>query len=390
MENFKILDYSGWKRVFEQSEATAGSNPVTDELIKSAPIVKGDPSKKKVGLLQELLRKAGLLKGTGGPLKNGVDGDFGGGTETALTNFIGKPTIDKGDGELLNTKIAEKGIDQNEVLKNWETFGNAIGLVMTDQGVLQDAYDKYYSKKGGFPTPSGNLRDDVVSYIYFKEGGITDDPDDSGPASDPMPFTYDTSTKKLTDSKGKAVTLSGLVPKKTKSILNNTYSSKKWHTNKGITWNAWKSRASGSDLEKAKSWLTLGKEDVSKKYFDRYFTPAMSEIGGATNSELANHFIGMVRWGTGNASGYIKNYLNPALKQAGITKTGKDGINEALAKLGEKKTLDIMTKARLDNFESIGKANPSKQKYVKGWSNSKLNFHNTFVNNYANKETGIT
>ena len=388
MENFKILDYSGWKRVFEQAEIT-GSNPVTDELIKNAPIAKGDPSKKKVGLLQELLRKAGLLKGTGGPLKNGVDGDFGGGTERALTGFIGKPTIEKGDAELLNTKIADKGIDQKEVLKNWEIFGNAIGLVMTDQGVLQDLYNKYYSKKTGFPTPSGSLRDDVVSYIYFKEGGITDDQDDSGPASDPMPFTYDTSTKKLTDSKGKTVTLSGLVPSKTKSTVTGTYSSDKWHTNRGVTWGAWKGKSSGSDIEKAKSWLSIDKEAVAKKYFDSYFTPAMSEIGGATNSELANHFIGMVKWGSGNTYGYMKNYLNPALKQAGIRKTGKDGINEALAKLGEKKTLDIMTKARLDNFEGIGKASPSKQKYVKGWSNSSLNFHNTFVNNYADKETTV-
>ena len=386
MENFKILDYSGWKRVFEQSKVT-GSNPVTDELIKNAPIAKGDPSKKKVGLLQELLRKAGLLKGTQGPLKNGVDGDFGGGTETALTNFIGKPTVEKDDAELLNTKIAEKGIDQKEVMKNWEIFGNAIGLVMTDQGVLQDMYNRYYSKKAGFPTPSGSLRDDVVSYIYFKEGGITDDPDDSGPASDPMPFTYDTGTKKLTDSKGKTVTLSGLVPRKTKSMVTGTYSSKKWHTNRGVTWNAWKGKSSGSDIEKAKAWLTIDKEAVAKKYFDSYFSRAMSEIGGETNSELANHFIGMVRWGSGNASSYMKKYLNPALKEAGIEKTGKDGINEALTKLGEKKTLDIMTKARLDNFEDIGKESPAKQKYVKGWSNSSLNFHNTFVNNYANKET---
>lgn len=387
MENFKILSYSGWKRVFEQSETAAGSNPVTDELIKNAPIAKGDPSKKKVGLLQELLRKAGLLKGTQGPLKNGVDGDFGGGTEKALTGFIGKPTIEKDDAELLNTKIAEKGIDQKEVLKNWEIFGNAIGLVMTDQGVLQDMYNRYYSKKSGFPTPSGSLRDDVVSYIYFKEGGITDDQDDSGPASDPMPFTYDTGTKKLTDSAGKTAMLSGLVPRKTKSNVTGTYSSKKWHTNRGVTWNAWKGKGSGSDIEKAKAWLTIDKEAVAKKYFDSYFTRAMSEIGGATNSELANHFIGMVRWGSGNASNYVKNYLNPALREAGIEKTGKDGINEALAKLGEKKTLDIMTKARLDNFENIGKANPAKQKYVKGWSNSGLNFHNTFVNNYADKET---
>ena len=361
--------------------AIATSTPATDELIKAAPLKKGGGNKRVNGLLQNLLKRVGLLKGTSGPRKDGVDGDFGGGTQAALEGFIGKPVLEPGDKAVLDTRIQEAGVDQAELVEDWLDWGELAGMVMRDQGALQAAYDTYFSKKAGFPQASGDLDADIASYIYFKEGGITDDPDDTDPARNPMPFRYDTATGVLT-ADGKEIKLGGLIPKQTKSRVTGGTASDKWHTNRGITWATWSGSEQGTPLEKAKRWLTVDKARVAQKYYDKYFTPAIAEAGGSTGSRLADHWFGMVKWGSGNVKSYLP-HLKSELEAVGIQQENSAGVKEAIQKLGEQEALGLMIKARINHFKAMGKP-----QYLTGWSNSALNFHNTFVNHYAAKQEG--
>jgi hypothetical protein len=374
-------DFSDWQHSLRLWEQAVAATPATDELIKAAPLMKGGQNKRANGLLQNLLKRAGFLKGSSGPRKDGVDGDFGPGTQLALRGFIGKDTLEPGDKEELDNRVMKLGIDQQELVQSWLDWGKVAGTVMQDQGALQAVYDKYFSKKVGFPQATGNLDADVASYIYFKEGGITDDPDDTGPAKNPMPFKYDTATGVLTAG-GKAIKVEGLVPNKTKSRVTGGTASNKWHTNRGITWASWSGTETGSLLKKAKDWLTVDKARVAQKYYDKYYGPAIAEAGGSTGSGLADHWLGMVKWGSGNVKIYLP-YLKKELDAVGIQERGSAGVKQAIQKLGEKEALDLMIKARINQFEAIGQKSPGKQKYVKGWSNSAMNFHNTFVNHYA-------
>lgn len=377
-----IKSYKKW--VLTESEEAI--NPVASKLATFGTIKKGSNDTKAVSLLQTMLVKTGFLKGKQGPLKNGVDADFGGATETALNNFIGKTFFTPDDATIVSNKLNTINVNSQDIFDTWKNYDVARLKSMNlsgDQGILQDYYSKFYSKKGGFPTPSGSLKDDIYAYIYFKEGGMTDDPDDSGPASDPMPFYYNSESKKIYNpSSKKWEQLSGeLLPAKTKAFQPDDskypYRSNKWHTNRGITWSAWKSKGSGSDFDKAKKWLTVDREEVAQKYLNDYYNPAVASYG--TTSELANHFLGLVRWGggPGGLNSYMKNYIGPALKKLGL----KD-LNDALSKKGERWTLDMMVKYRLDHLYNISQL-PDKGKYLKGWSNSKLNFHQVFVNYYA-------
>ena len=119
-----------WQQALEQFDmntamkqmpgsTSSAATPATDELIKAAPLKKGGANKRVNGLLQNLLKRVGLLKGTSGPRKDGVDGDFGGGTQAALEGFIGKPSLEPGDKEILDTKIQEAGVDQAELVQDW-------------------------------------------------------------------------------------------------------------------------------------------------------------------------------------------------------------------------------------------------------------------------------
>lgn len=388
-----ILNYKDWNVLTEaispEDLASETPTPVTDILIKSAPIKQGSSDIKAVELVQTLLVSAGFLSGNYGPLKNGVDGDFGGGTSTALTNFLGKGYVDKSDYDLLNTKIEDSNLDQGAVISSYDEYVTAKRKksgITTDQGMLQDHYDKYYSKKYSFPTPSGNLNNDIISYIYHKEGGMTDDQHDEKPAKNPMPFSYDSKNKKLKVNGTWIKVKDSDLPAITKSKVTGNYISNKWHTNRGIIWATWKSSTSGSLKDKAIRWLNISKEDLSKKYYKLFHKKALSEHG-ETSSDLANHLLGLIRWGSGpgGLNWYVDTFLKEQLDSVEVST-----VDECISKYGERITLDLMIKARMNHYSEIVKRNNSKGIYLKGWSNSFLNFHQTFVNHYANNDISST
>ena len=345
------------------------------ELEDSLPLVKKSPKKVKVALLQTVLKNAGLLKGKSGPLGDGVDGDFGGKTESALKEFIGKESLKTTeDLDEVDTQVEEKGIAIEDVFSDYDLFKTErkkqLGLPLENQGILQTDYDSFFSKKSGFPSPSGDINDDIFKYVSFKEGGITDDPRDTSPSKSPMPYLYNTQTRELT-FEGQVYKVGGTnLPPATKSTRNGTYASDLWHTNRGIVWKYWgKHTRNMSPLDRAKAWLNMTDDNVKMVYRNAY--NVATKNGTLTKSDIANHFLGLIVWGSGNTERFFK-ILNPMLRKEGYAT-----IDALIDGVSERRALDLMVKARLQEFKNIGKP-----VYLKGWSNSILNFHNTYVNHY--------
>lgn len=357
---------------WEEEEDTRS---IGGELEDSLPLVKNSKKKVKVAFLQTILKRAGLLKGKSGPLADGVDGDFGGKTEAALKEFIGKGSLKTTeDIDEVDTQVEEKGLKVDEIFSDYGSFKTErkkqLGLPLENQGVLQQDYDNFFSKKSGFPSPSGNINDDVFKYVSFKEGGITDDPRDTSPSKSPMPYLYNTQTRELTLD-GQVYKVAGThLPPETKSIRNETYASDLWHTNRGIVWKYWGGHTKNmSALDRAKAWLNMTDENVKMVYKNAY--NKATKNGTLTKSYIANHFLGLIIWGSGNTERFFK-ILNPMLKEEGYAT-----IDAVIDGVSERRALDLMVKARLQEFKDIGKP-----VYLKGWSNSVLNFHNTYVNHY--------
>ena len=364
---------------WEEEEDTRS---IGGELEDSLPLVKKSKKKVKVAFLQTVLKNAGLLKGKSGPLKDGVDGDFGGKTEEALKKFIGKVSLKTTeDLEEVDTKVEEEGIEIEEIFSDYDSFKTErkkqLGLPLENQGVLQADYDNFFSKKSGFPSPSGNINDDIFKYVSFKEGGITDDPRDTSPSKSPMPYLYNTESKEL-EYNGKIYVISGTnLPPVTESKISSGYASNRWHTNRGIVWKYWgKHTKAMSELDRVKAWINMTDDNVKMVYKNAFNWATKN--GTATKSDIANHFLGLIVWGSGNTERFFK-ILNPLLKEEGYST-----INDVIDGVSERHALDLMVKARLQEFRNIGKP-----VYLKGWSNSVLNFHNTYVNHYlplASKE----
>jgi hypothetical protein len=115
-----IRNYSSWRKVNEATSEVV--NQIVSKLSEFGDLKKGQ-NNKGVILLQTALLDAGLLKSKGGPLKNGVDGDFGGNTEAALKSLIGKSEyLPATDSDALGSGMESTGKDFSNTISNWESF----------------------------------------------------------------------------------------------------------------------------------------------------------------------------------------------------------------------------------------------------------------------------
>jgi hypothetical protein len=313
-----------------------------------------------------------------------IDGDFGTTTEKSLKDFIGKNSLDVEDtdilkssmldpnkkGELLKTektyvgtidKFNEKSVEKQEELKK-KGF-NLEGL--TDE--FKEYFLNWWKHDKKLDVSGDDLKNDILKYITKKEGGITDTTTDTASKGKYMPHKYDTKTRILTYD-GKQHKLSGEnLPKPTKSkIYDNSYSSDRWHTNRGAIWKYYIDKKGGDTLENAKKWLNFSDEDVYNYYIDNYFSDKFSD------NDLVNHFLGLVTWGSGpggrnklvsNIKSYFENY-------------GGD-IDKAIKTIGLPAVFDVLISMRLEQF--IGYNQP---KNTGGWVNSLLNFYYYFKDKY--------
>jgi hypothetical protein len=192
-----IKNYTGWRKIYEDEE-TSPVDKVVSTLDAFGELKKGTSEKNGALLLQTLLKNAGKLTGTTGPAGDGIDGNFGPGTESALVSLIGKtaysPAVDSGS---LKTEMTLSGKDFSNTLTEWQSIkakifpSKTISAVM-HKGVAADDYGKsigitdktsvnFQSYKTGIKLlslpasgPIGNIEDSAWANLNVPTRGIPD------------------------------------------------------------------------------------------------------------------------------------------------------------------------------------------------------------------------
>ena len=183
--------------------------------------------------------------------------------------------------------------------------------------------------------PTGNLLNDFVKFIQLKEGGLSRDKTDSASAN-PSPYR--------------------LIGK------DGVYHSD-WHTNKGVTYEAFKKLS--SKLGYINNEVNFSTMPI-KIWFDIFSAGYYAPFKNLTKSELINLYLSSWAWGSG--TGGAKNLL----KKIGIN------INEMINSKGENYTLAFLVTERIKFFERLVIAKPQNQKFLQGWKNSALSFYKNF------------
>jgi hypothetical protein len=181
---------------------------------------------------------------------------------------------------------------------------------------------------------TGNLEKDIVSFIKLKEGGLTDNPNDSASKNVVgVPYTF----------KGKTTD--------------------KWHTNKGITWAVFKSYAPKLGYAADPNLFYQMPDDVWLKiYKEIYYKP----FANLTTSPLINYYVSLWAWGSGVGG------ANALIKKLGTS------INDYLQKHGEKQALLMLIKARIAFYERLIQQKPQNKVFLQGWVNSAISFFKNF------------
>jgi peptidoglycan hydrolase-like protein with peptidoglycan-binding domain len=182
-----INNYTGWRKLYESSESIES---VVSKLSGMGEIKKGDKDTDGVILLQTILKDSGVLTGKTGPLKDGVDGDFGGGTEGALKGFIGKTSFNsESDGESISSSMESTGRDYSNTIENFNTvktkieeiklgpmifgirsneYGKSIGIDDKSEGEYSEFKDLNLPKSG----PIGDIHKSAWANLNVPTRGI--------------------------------------------------------------------------------------------------------------------------------------------------------------------------------------------------------------------------
>lgn len=187
---------------------------------------------------------------------------------------------------------------------------------------------------------TGNLGNDVASYIKLKEGGLTDNPADSA-SKFPTGVTY-------TGKDG---------------ATGKTKTTDKWHTNKGITWQTFKAYADKLGYKgDAETFYAMPDDVWLKIYNEIYYKP----FANLTKSPLINYYISLWAWGSG--VGGAKNLL----------KKIETPLNDMIDKVGEQKTLALLIDARIKFYDRLIEKEPKNAQFRQGWRNAALSFYKNF------------
>lgn len=137
-----IKNYSIWRNLNEASSSDAVQS-VVSKLSEFGELKKGIRGSEGVGLLQTALVDAGYLVAKGGPLNNGVDGDFGGNTETALKKLIGATKFTSSDSSDMQNKLIETGRDFSSTLDTWNSFVTLFNEARFGTKIYGEYADRY-------------------------------------------------------------------------------------------------------------------------------------------------------------------------------------------------------------------------------------------------------
>jgi hypothetical protein len=342
--------------------------------------------------LQAILKELGFLKSKSGPLKNGITCYFNGETQKALNSLSGINRIDLSNpndilifkealidsGKLYNKNFAKNILDVKE--KSLKAKKPELKPYI-DTGLTLPYYDKQWKEEGSFDYKlklTGDIIKDMYIFNSKKEGGLSDDTRDTGPAKDPCPYEFDAKTGTL-NFEGKEYKLA-INPhlKDSVSSITGTSKSNKWHTSRGTIWPTWKSTAAllgiTSPLEVAKGFFEMTDDNARKVYELTFYGKNVKDKGLETISPLVNHCIGTSMWGSlVHGEKTIANTLK-TLKEYGYS-----SLNDAIEKVGEKFVTELMLLEQIKLYSSYKNANT----YITGWTNGILNFHRYFVPKYA-------
>ena len=342
--------------------------------------------------LQVFLKKLGVLRSKAGPLKDGVTCYFNGETETALKTLCGLDQIDFSNPESMDT-FAKSWVDRPEVLDSnfnkavLSEVGAALAAkkpelkVYIDTGILRPYYEKVWQAGGSSDyalSLTGNILDDMYKFNSIKEGGLADDPRDTGPAADPCPYEYDAKAGKLTYNGTVHQLKVNPHLQNSVSTINGGSTSNRWHTSRGIIWPTWKSAATKlgitDPLSVAKSFFEMTDEHAKKVYELTFYNPMVKDKGRETVSPMVNHCMGTGFWGAiTHGEKTIANTISR------ISDMGYSGLNDAIQKIGDKIVVEIMLDEQIKLYLSYSNAGT----YGKGWTLGLLNFHRYFVPVYA-------
>ena len=342
--------------------------------------------------LQVFLKKLGLLNSKAGPLGDGVTCYFNGETESALKTLCGLDQIDFSNAESMST-FSKSFVDRPEVL-NMKFSKEIIQLRDTalaakkpelklyiDTGLLRPYYEKVWSAGG--PSDynlalTGDIIGDMYKFNSVKEGGLADDPRDSGPAASPCPYEYDAKTGKMTYN-GTVYQLK-INPhlQNSVSVINGGSKSSRWHTSRGIIWTTWKTAAAtmgiSDPLSVAKAFFEMTDESAKNVYELTFYNTMVKDKGRETSSRMVNHCMGTGFWGSiTHGEKTISNTI------ANLSGMGYSGLEDAIQKIGDKTVVEIMLREQINLYLSYANAST----YGKGWTLGLLNFHRYFVPVYA-------
>jgi lysozyme family protein len=358
--------------------------------------------------LQVFLKKLGLLNSKAGPLGDGVTCYFNGETESALKALCGLDKIDFSNTESM-VAFSKSFVDRPEVLDmsfNQELIkmrDAALAAkkpelkVYIDTGLLRPHYEKVWSSGGPSDSKStfkdrgkfssgndykldltGNITDDMHKFNSVKEGGLADDPRDSGPAATPCPYEYDASTGKMVYN-GTTYQLK-INPRlqDSVSVINGGSSSNRWHTSRGVIWTTWKTAAAmmgiSNPLDVAKGFFEMTDENAKNVYMLTFYNSMVKAKGRETSSQIVNHCMGTGFWGSiTHGEKTIANTLTQ------LSNLGYSGLDDAIQKIGDKTVVEVMLNEQIKLYLSYSNAST----YGKGWTLGLLNFHRYFVPVYA-------
>jgi hypothetical protein len=346
--------------------------------------------------LQTLLKKLGVLKSKAGPLGDGVTCYFNGETEAALMSLCGLDQIDFSNPESMTTFV-KSWVNREEVLapgfnKSLITERDQAILAKKpelkdyiDTGLMRPYYEQQWVEGGGRDynaegkmNLTGDILEDMYKFNSIKEGGLSDDPRDTGPAALACPYEFDSATGKLTYN-GMTYQLS-INPhlQNSKSLTTGTTKSNRWHTSRGVIWPTWKAAAAdmgiSNPLEVAKGFFEMKDEYAKRVYELTFYNKTVRDAGRETLSTLVNHCIGTASWGSPtHAEKTIANTINA------LNGLGYSGLDDAIQKIGDKIVTEIMLVEQVKLYLSYKNA----ATYGRGWTGGLINFHRYFIPVYA-------
>lgn len=170
---------------------------------------------------------------------------------------------------------------------------------------------------------TSNFYNDLVNFIKLKEGGLTNNPQDTTAAKFPSPTP------------------------------------EKYHTNKGITYKTFlDSAASLKYIPSVQNFLNMPNEIWGSIFLNKYY----NKTKNLTDNQILNGFIAYWAW---------QGWNNKITSVKDVTQILQN-------KLSNKEKLNALVNLRLNYYRTLSQNNPKYMPFLKGWNNTAKDYQTTF------------